>query len=220
MFILQIKIQHFISFYWLSSNSFAHVKFSLLFLGCQYAVFAVANILNVRIVIIHCHISNGFNEVFEPIESLGPGFQLRTRFLTFVSPHYFHATKFIKADNASIDEVKEKRTRYASDERYRHFLRQASVRKVGKNEDIQQKAHRRRRKITLKEEESTDATSTFNVALGKCLLGKLDFIDDGDDSSKPGKLCLKDLPDYCSTQSRNATEITLNKRLTKNKSHV
>ena len=217
---MQINIQHFTLFYWLSGKSLAHVNFSILFLGCQYAVFAVANILNVRIVIIHCHISNGFNEVFEPIELLGPGFHLPTRFLTFVSPHYFHATKFIKTDNANTDEVKDKRTRYASDERYRHFLRQASVRKVGKNEDIQQKAHRRRRKMTLKEEQSIDATSTFNVALGKYLLGKLDFIDDGDDSSKPGKLCLKDLPDYCSTQSRNATEITLNKKSTKSKSHV
>eukprot|EP00794_Sanderia_malayensis_P008896 gene8896-9847_t len=98
--------------------------------GKQYVLMAASCILQVRLVIIHCHPRKKVNEVFMPYK---PKYQTNltepnsTRFLTFISPHFYHATYNlpVKADWPTI---LTKRRLYATDSRFRADMRNAAVR--------------------------------------------------------------------------------------------
>ena len=103
--------------------------------GNQYAVAAAANVMNIRIVIIHCQSSTGIKEVFNPYST---GKHHDTRFLTFTSDRYYHATKQVEdVVGANVEEANSKRLLFATDERFRNKLRQSAVRCIGSNDGVE-----------------------------------------------------------------------------------
>jgi len=170
--------------------------------GYQYAFLAAANILNIRIVIIHCNLSGGFKEVFEPIETIASFIQLKTFFMTFVGPHYYHVTRALTNSN----DVAEKRKRYGTDERYRHLIRQSGVRQFVQNETVVTKFQRKRKRISVTEVSSNLDLRINNKRLGEALLGRMNFsyVDlDGSFADKPRNMHINDLPNYCNTSKKN-----------------
>ena len=100
--------------------------------GKQYVLMAAANLLKIRLVMIHCHPRKNFKEIFMPYKANDGKRQAEpksTRFLTFVTPHFYHATVDlpIKADWPTIIT---KRGMYATDSRFRADMRNAAVRCV------------------------------------------------------------------------------------------
>ena len=98
--------------------------------GRQYVLMASANIFQVRLVMIHCHPRKNFEEVFLPFNRENrarQNHQIPTRFLTFINPHFYHATVDlpVKADWPTI---LTKRRMYATDSRFRANMRNAAVR--------------------------------------------------------------------------------------------
>eukprot|EP00795_Rhopilema_esculentum_P008987 gene8987-16631_t len=97
--------------------------------GRQYVLMAAANILQVRLVMIHCHPRKNYEEIFLPYKNTQAtrGQPKATRFLTFISPHFYHATIDlpVKADWPTI---LTKRRMYATDSRFRADMRNAAVR--------------------------------------------------------------------------------------------
>lgn len=98
--------------------------------GRQYVLMAAANLLQVRLVMIHCHPRKNFEEVFLPYTRKSRAARIEsitTRFLTFINPHFYHATVDlpVKADWPTI---LTKRRMYATDSRFRADMRNAAVR--------------------------------------------------------------------------------------------
>ena len=98
--------------------------------GRQYVLMAAANIFQVRLVMIHCHPRKNFEEIFLPYKReyrARQNDQIPTRFLTFINPHFYHATVDlpVKADWPTI---LTKRRMYATDSRFRANMRNAAVR--------------------------------------------------------------------------------------------
>eukprot|EP00794_Sanderia_malayensis_P009252 gene9252-10230_t len=118
--------------------------------GNQYAIAAAANVLQVRIVVIHCQSTSRNREVFEPYStgnSLSSSQSRTTCFIAFTSPHYYHATRVMANISprqhcnygGAAEEERARRARargrFASDEKYRNSVRMTASRLIERSEE-------------------------------------------------------------------------------------
>ena len=100
--------------------------------GNQYAVAAAANVLKVRIVLIHCQNTGVYREVFEPFnDNIIRG----TYFLAFTGQYYYHATQEIPKEGKELEMAVHARIRFAEDEKYRNSIRQTASRSIERSEE-------------------------------------------------------------------------------------
>ncbi|KAF1742829.1 hypothetical protein MXB_4538 [Myxobolus squamalis] len=121
--------------------------------GSHYAIQAAATLLNVKIVIIHCEYIIKLPEIFVPLHHnlLFTGnlrscvtaermktshANIPTKFLTYVAPHFYHATVDMPV-SPDWPHIVSRRMNYSIDRKYRWDLRQSAIRSVILQRDTQ-----------------------------------------------------------------------------------
>ncbi|KII69696.1 hypothetical protein RF11_07293 [Thelohanellus kitauei] len=114
--------------------------------GSHYAIYAAATLFNIKIVLIHCEYTMKLPEVYVPlrhsllltgnIKSIVNAENLRgtlstipTRFLTYVAPHFYHAT-IDSPISPDWPHIVSRRNNYCMDRKFRRDLRQTTLRSV------------------------------------------------------------------------------------------
>lgn len=105
--------------------------------GNQYCLMAAAQLLNIQIVLIQCHINKKVQEVFIPYGKF-KGKVFATKFLTFISPHYYHMTEDLPV-SPDWPSIVTKRRMYACDVSFRANMRNVAVRCISTATELQGK---------------------------------------------------------------------------------
>ncbi|KAF0988310.1 hypothetical protein HZS_2375, partial [Henneguya salminicola] len=125
--------------------------------GSHHAIQAAATLLNVKLIIIHCEYVSKLPEVYVPLRhNLLLTGNLRSyinsenikiehaqtpiRFLTYVAPHFYHATVDMPV-SPDWPHIVSRRMNYTVDRKYRRDLRQCAIRSVILKRDIMTTTH-------------------------------------------------------------------------------
>lgn len=100
----------------------------------QYVLMAAATLFRVKIIIIHCESACKLPEIYipkrQPIIPIGNSTDtLPIRYLTYVSPHFYHATIDLPI-NSDWPHILSRRMKFNRDSRFRADLRSSAVRSV------------------------------------------------------------------------------------------